>query len=330
MNSPIDQDPPEKAESQLVSIQREYSRMTKPSNWDELPVIELEHLDCLWFQVAGTRCNLECNHCFISCSPKNKSFGFLSLAEVKKRLGESLQHGVKEYYFTGGEPFLNPDMTDILCETLKFGPATVLTNGTVFKSAWLDRLKEAVCLSRFSLEFRVSIDGFSAESNDPIRGEGTFDRAIGGIQTLVEYGFMPIITAARTWEISEDVEVIGKFVELLKSKGYSRPRLKILPTLQMGAEEDRTTGYRETERVTQEMLVDYDSSQLVCSNSRIVTDRGIHVCPILIESPDSLMSQSIEDSKTGYAITHGGCYTCYQYGAICSNNSAAKSATQNS
>src|SRR6201981_3421893 len=30
------------------------------------PTQELDHLDTLWFQIAGTLCNLRCNHCFIS------------------------------------------------------------------------------------------------------------------------------------------------------------------------------------------------------------------------------------------------------------------------
>jgi organic radical activating enzyme len=86
-------------------------------------------LDTLWFQVAGTLCNLQCTHCFIACSPSNHSHEMLSLADVRKRLVEAVALGVREYYFTGGEPFLNPEMMAILEETLRQGPATVLTNG---------------------------------------------------------------------------------------------------------------------------------------------------------------------------------------------------------
>jgi AdoMet-dependent heme synthase len=290
---------------------------------DSLPWMSIPHLDDLWFQVGGTLCNLTCHHCFISCSPKNRSFGFLSLAEVKLRLEESATLGVKEYYFTGGEPFLNPEMTDILCETLRYGPATVLTNGTVLKDAWLTRLRAAEEESLYSLEFRVSIDGFSPETNDPIRGIGTFERAMEGVKRLVERGFLPIITAARTWTIEQDNEVVGRFAEVLKSRGYDRPRLKILPTLLIGAEQQRTHGYLPDERVTPEMLDGYDQSQLVCQHSRIVTDRGIQVCPILIESPDSVLGQTLEESLRPYAILHGACWTCYQFGAICSNPSSA-------
>jgi AdoMet-dependent heme synthase len=172
------------------------------------------------------------------------------------------------------------------------------------------------------LEFRVSIDGFSPETNDPIRGEGTFDRAMRGVMQLVEHDFLPIITAARTWPDEEESRVVGSFERMLKNSGYSRPRLKILPTLHLGAEEQRTCGYRATERVTREMMDGYDASQLVCEHSRIVTDRGVHVCPILIESPDSLLGESLEQAAIPFRLAHGACLTCYQYGAICSNASS--------
>ncbi len=285
------------------------------------PEIELNHLDHLWFQVGGTLCNLTCHHCFISCGPKNNSFGFLSLAEVQRRLCESVALGVKEYYFTGGEPFLNPELVAILTETLRYGPATVLTNGTVLKDEWLVELRDAEADSAYSLEFRVSIDGFTSETNDPIRGEGTFARAMRGVVKLVSFDFLPIITAARTWPIERDAEVVARFIQMLRDAGYSRPRLKILPTLQIGAEAKRTAGYAADERVSRQMLDGYDRSQLVCSHSRIVTDRGVHVCPILIETPESLLGQSLADARRAFPIGHGACFTCYQFGAICTNPS---------
>ena len=291
---------------------------------DESPSVELSHLDHLWFQISGTLCNLTCHHCFISCSPHNDNFDYLTLENVKFRLEESVALGVKEYYFTGGEPFLHRDMVPILVETLRYGPATVLTNGTVFKREWLATLSEAESKSLYSLEFRVSIDGFSSETNDPVRGEGTFERALKGIVQLVEYGFLPIITAVRTWPDDQEQEVVAAFVDRLKQSGYSRPRLKILPTLHLGAETNRSHEYHPTERVTSEMLSDYDQTQLVCEHSRIVTDRGVHVCPILIESPDSLLGQSLQEATVPYKLRHGACYTCYQYGSICSNPSSAK------
>jgi molybdenum cofactor biosynthesis enzyme MoaA len=286
------------------------------------PLVPLAHLDDLWFQVSGTLCNLTCRHCFISCSPHNHSFGQLDLATVRRILDESVALGVKEYYFTGGEPFLNRDMTAILETTLRYGPATVLTNGTVLKDEWLARLARAEAASPYSLEFRVSIDGYSAETNDPVRGEGTFERAMTGVGQLVRYGFLPIITVARTNDDDDDAGLFHGFVAMLRSRGYKRPRVKILPTLRLGGEAERRRGYRDEERVTPAMMAGFDEGQLICNHSRIVTDRGVFVCPILIEAPDARLGTMLGESLRPYELRHHACYTCYQYGTLCSNPSS--------
>ena len=85
---------------------------------DRPPFLPLKALDTLWFQVAGTLCNLRCNHCFISCSPENHTLGLMSFDQFKPYLDEAVQYGVKEFYFTGGEPFINPEIFEILEATL--------------------------------------------------------------------------------------------------------------------------------------------------------------------------------------------------------------------
>ena len=289
------------------------------------PAVPLESLDELWFQVGGTLCNLSCHHCFISCHPGNDTFGFLSLDTVRRYLDESVELGVREYYFTGGEPFLHREMLDILELTLEYGPATVLTNGTVFtpsrsqRRSTIQRLGAIERASPYSLEIRVSIDGHDSATNDPIRGEGTFESAMAGVIGLAEAGFLPIITMAQTWPEDETPRVTERFLATLRERGYDRPRLKILPTLHLGEETSRTRGYDDVERVTPEMMRDYDKSQLLCSRGRIVTDRGVAVCPILIESESAHMGPRLRDALEPARLSEGACYTCYQYGAICSN-----------
>ncbi len=287
----------------------------------DAPPVALAHLDELWFQVTGTLCNLTCRHCFISCSPHNHAFGFLDTDTVQRYLDESVALGVKEYYFTGGEPFLHPDLCALLERTLRYGPVTVLTNGTVFKGEWLDRLARAEAASPYSLEFRVSIDGFTAGRNDPVRGPGTFERALRGVRQLLDHGFLPIITVARVEDDDEDGELFRGFVELLRSRGYDRPRVKILPSLRLGAEAERRRGYRPEERVTPDMMADFDPGQLLCQHSRTVSDRGVHVCPILLEAPDGLLGRTLAESLGPYVLRHHACYTCYQYGTLCANPS---------
>ena len=288
----------------------------------ELPLVPLAHLDDLWFQVAGTLCNLTCHHCFISCSPHNHSFGFLDLDTVQRYLDESVALGVKEYYFTGGEPFLNRDMVPILELTLQYGPATVLTNGTVLKRELLERLRHVEAASPYSLEFRVSMDGYCAAENDAVRGAGTFERILAGVRMLLDHDFLPILTVTRTTDGQDDGELFEAFVRLLKDLGYARPRIKILPTLRIGAETQRQRGYYDDERVMPAMMDGYDQNLLVCSHSRMVTDRGVYVCPILIEAADAKLGTTLAEAQRPFAITHQACYTCYQHGALCSNASS--------
>ena len=295
--------------------------MQLPVVTHDAPLVPLAHLDDLWFQVGGTLCNLECRHCFISCGPKNHAFGFLSLEQVERALNEAQQLGVKEYYFTGGEPFLNRDMVPILELTLRHGPATVLTNGTVLRDELLARLRKAEDASPYSLEFRVSMDGFTAAENDAVRGEGTFDRILRGVRMLLAHDFLPILTVTRTRDDEEDGRLFNGFVELLGRNGYARPRVKILPTLRIGAEVSRGRGYGDGERVTHEMMEGFDQGLLVCDHSRIVTDRGVYVCPILIEAPDARLGDTLAEASRPFALAHQACHTCYQFGALCSNAS---------
>ena len=290
----------------------------------DAPSVHTKALETLWFQVGGTICNLRCHHCFISCSPENHKFGFMALDTVERYLEEAAALGVKEYYFTGGEPFANPQMCDILEAALARGPSTVLTNATLLRNTTIDRLAEIVRSTSHTLEFRVSLDGYSAEMNDPIRGEGSFDRAMTGVCKLVENGFLPIITITRTWGCSKrDDEVLSGFKQTLGDLGYDQPRLKVLPLLKLGAEVDRTGGYCEQSRITAAMMEGYDERQLLCSTARLVTDRGVWVCPILPDSPAARLGETLAEAVRDYPLQHQACYTCYHFGAICSNSTTA-------
>ncbi len=286
----------------------------------DAPSVHTNALETVWFQVGGTICNLRCHHCFISCTPENDKFKFMSLETCTKFLEEARSLSVKEYYFTGGESFANPQMCDILEKTLQYGPATVLTNATLFRTPILDRLERMQQASSHKLEIRVSLDGYSAEMNDPVRGEGTFDRAMEGVQKLVVRGFAPILTITRTWS-GCDEEVLKGFVEVLQSVGYNHPRLKILPLLKLGAEVERGGGYCDQATVTHEMMEQFDQRDLLCSNSRLVTDQGVWVCPILLDSSSAKMGETLGETIRDYPLRHSACSTCMQYGAICSNES---------
>jgi len=281
------------------------------------PQVTLRSLDTLWFQVGGTVCNLACTHCFISCSPTNHTHEFMPLGQVKTYLGEAARLGVREYYFTGGEPFLNPDMEAILEATLEVGPATVLTNGLLLDPARCARLKEMERRSDYSLDFRVSLDGYDAATNDPIRGEGTFVRILAGVRNLAEAGLNPVITVTEVCREAGTDAGKERFFELLRSLGIDRPRLKILPVFQIGAEAERGGAYESWQRLRESDLPAGAWDHLQCSSCRMVTDQGVWVCPILINEPSARMGETLADSLNSFPLDHSACWTCHVYGVSC-------------
>ena len=293
------------------------------------PAVPLVALDQLWFQVSGTVCNLRCRHCFISCSPDNHSFWFMTRAAVRDALEESTALGVKEFYFTGGEPFMHREIAGILEDTLRYGPATVLTNATLLPGRMVSQLQRLRDESRHALELRVSLDGYSPETNDPIRGEGAFARAMEGVANLVAAGFRPIITAMQSWPCEEMDCTLAAFRGALTEVGYSDPRLKILPPLRIGEEASRSRGYQSCERVTHEMLHGYDLDQLLCTRARLVTAAGVYSCPILPDYPSARLADTLTEAVAIDApLAEAACYTCYTNGAICSNATTGVAAAE--
>jgi AdoMet-dependent heme synthase len=281
------------------------------------PSVPFSSLDTLWFQVAGTICNIECTHCFISCSPKNHSHEMLSLADVEKRLAEARELGVREYYFTGGEPFLNRDMLAILEATLRQGPASVLTNGMLLRPEVCRRLRELFDASEYSLDLRVSLDGFDRESHDAIRGKGVWDRVMIGLRNLADAGLNPVITVTTAAEGVASAAGRARFLEIIRGFGFPNPRLKVLSLFRIGAEETRSRAYEAWERLTDEMVTEEQAARLQCSSCRMVTSKGVFVCPILIESPDARMGETLQETLRPFPLGHAACHTCWVDGVTC-------------
>lgn len=274
-------------------------------------------LDTIWFQVAGTLCNIECTHCFISSSPSNRSHGMLSFAEVERRLIEAGELGAREYYFTGGEPFLNRDMLPILELTLRYGPATVLTNGMLLRKEVCSELRRLFDQSEYSLDLRVSLDGFDRQSHDAIRGPGVWDKVMIGLKNLAEAGLNPVITVTEAAEGVGTAEGRARFLDLIRSFGFDKPRLKVLPLFRLGAEETRSRAYEDWERLTAEVLGVGDASVLQCSSCRMITSKGVYVCPILIESPEARMGDTLAETRRPFPLKYGACHTCWVSGVSC-------------
>jgi len=279
------------------------------------PSVPFLSLDTLWFQVAGTLCNLRCTHCFIACSPHNHSHGMLSLATVRRYLKEAEALGVKEYYFTGGEPFMNRELLPILEETLRLGPATVLTNGLFLDAKRCAKLQALQLGAEYSLDLRISVDGWGPDDHDRIRGPGTFSRTMAGVRRLWDAGLNPVLTVTELAEGVASPSGRERFLELLRGMGISKPRLKVLSLFRLGAEERRQRGYHPWERLEPDTKV--DPEQLQCGSGRMVTSQGVYVCPILIDVPGARMGQTLLETLRPFDLAYPACYTCHVQGVTC-------------
>jgi molybdenum cofactor biosynthesis enzyme MoaA len=281
------------------------------------PRVPFRALDTVWFQVAGTICNLRCTHCFISCAPDNHSHGMMGLEEVRRHLDEATRLGVKDYYFTGGEPFMNREIFDILEATLAAGPATVLTNGLLLDPGRARRLRALSDASPYSLDLRISLDGYDAGTHDAIRGPFTFARALAGARNLLEAGLNPVITVT---EVSADMGRAGAreaFLERMRALGFERPRLKVLSIFRIGREPERSRAYEPWETLRGRTLTSTEFEALQCSSSRMVTSRGVYVCPILIDHGEARMGASLAETRREFPLAYGACFTCHAYGVTC-------------
>ena len=71
------------------------------------PLAPFRGLSALWVQITGTWCNLECRHCINASGPRAPWLRPLDGETIRRAIREAERLGVKEIYFTGGEPFLH-------------------------------------------------------------------------------------------------------------------------------------------------------------------------------------------------------------------------------
>jgi MoaA/NifB/PqqE/SkfB family radical SAM enzyme len=283
---------------------------------EAVPDVAFRGLRTLWFQVAGTFCNLACRHCFNSSGPRNPWLGGLDVATVVRYIGEAEALGVREFYFTGGEPFLHPDLMRMVEAALAVAPVTVLTNGTLIDEALADRLAHTAGAARYSFEIRISLDGPTAKENDAVRGRGSFAAALRTVRLLAERGLYPIVTATEILNPSPTDRLYERLRARLIEAGVERPRIKILPVLPIG----RCAPRADERRLTREDLQGFDDARLQCTETRVVAEGGIYACPILAGLGGArLGTDRLVDALSPAALYHTACSTCYETGLACKN-----------
>ena len=132
------------------------------------------------------RCNNNCIHCSINLpahdvSARDKE---LSTSEVKNILKEAVALGCLSIRFTGGEPFLRPDLEDLYVFSRKLGLKVLLyTNATLLNERWVNLLSRIPPLEKIE----VTVYGMERVSYEAVtRNPGSFDAAWRGINLLLE------------------------------------------------------------------------------------------------------------------------------------------------
>ncbi len=133
-------------------------------------------------------CNLRCIHCYCMAGAKAKDE--LTTDEIKRVMNDLKGMGIWAFDIVGGEPLLRPDLYELLSYAREIGLRVMInTNGTLVTERVVQRLKE----TNPDVLVGVSLDGPDPETNDFVRGKGSFEKAVKGIRLFVEWGFDPVI-----------------------------------------------------------------------------------------------------------------------------------------
>ena len=142
----------------------------------------LEAPICLTWELTYG-CNLACTHCLSSSGRRDPDE--LSTLEAKRFIDELAAMQVFYVNIGGGEPTLRRDFVELVEYAVAHRVGVKFsTNGRT-----MTRKRAELYASMDYLDIQVSLDGASAKSNDPVRGEGSYQAAIRAMELLAEACF---------------------------------------------------------------------------------------------------------------------------------------------
>ncbi len=180
-------------------------------------------------------CNLRCNYCVVRSSP-NAPRRAIGAANATRLVDEAVALGFTEVFFTGGEPFILPDIYNILAYSSARIRTSVLTNAMLLRGPRLEKLS---AINNDNLIIQVSLDGAIAAQHDAYRGKGSWDKAVEGIALLQARGFTVWLSTTETPANSAHLDDIcalhrsmgipdeQHFVRPLARRGNSREGLEV-------------------------------------------------------------------------------------------------------
>lgn len=245
--------------------------------------VNLEALRTLWIN-TGSLCNITCCNCYIESSPENDRLAYISRAEVSAYLDEIARDAwpVREIGFTGGEPFMNPDIIAMLGDALSLGfSVLVLTNA--MQPMLRQRLREGLLALRKthaeSLVMRVSLDHYTKALHEEERGPATFDKTIEGIDWLAREGFKLALAGRTCWGEREE-ETRKGYAALIAERAwpidaYDRSALVLFPEMDARA---------DVPEITESCwgILGKSPGDVMCASSRMVVKRKGATRPVVL------------------------------------------------
>ena len=293
----------------------------------ERAFVDLTALKTLWFN-TGTLCNIECAHCYIESSPTNNRLSYLRAAELTQLLDEAGDTELKQVGFTGGEPFMNPQIIEMLGAALSRGfEVLVLTNAMQPMmrpriQLGLKRLKRDYGADRLIL--RVSVDHHRPALHDRERGAGAWQSMLKGLIWLSQEGFRIHIAARK---FSDEVESVlrDRYRDLLRRHQImideSDPdALVFFPEM-----DERADVPEITTACWQKLSVNPD--HMMCASSRMVVKRRgaakpvVMACTLLPYQEEFEMGSSLREMKRRVWLNHQHCARfCVLGGGSCARS----------
>lgn len=292
--------------------------------------VTFRRLETLWIN-TGTLCNIECAHCYIHSSPTEDRLSYITAVEAARFLDEAAALAkaagsrLPEIGFTGGEPFMNPDMLAMVEDALARGhDVLILTNA--MQPMMRPKVRQGLLALRERFEdaltLRVSIDHHTAALHDGERGVGSFAKTIEGLRWLAGNGFALSVAGRMTFgeaEADERTGYAGLFARAGIALDAADPsRLILFPEMDEAADvPEITTACWD--------ILDVDPAAMMCATSRMVVKRKgasapvVVACTLLPDDPQFEMGATLEESLDAVKLNHRHCAKfCVLGGASCS------------
>jgi hypothetical protein len=286
--------------------------------------VALHSLETVWFN-TGTLCNLTCHNCYIESSPRNDQLAYLTLREVSAYLDEIEREGLPTTLigFTGGEPFMNPDIILMLDEVLSRGlRALVLTNAMKPMQRLGRQLLALRAVHGGRLTMRVSLDHYTPAVHEAERGPRSWTPAIDGLAWLARNHFA-IDVAGRRFSGESEADLRAGFARLFAELGVKVDaadpvRLVLFPEMDAS---------RDVPEITTSCwgILNKSPADVMCASARMVVKRKgaasptVLACTLLAYDPQFELGRTLMEAAQPVSLNHPHCASfCVLGGAACS------------